>query len=112
MATASQEGKILILATESCAYPGADSVGQAHSGYPTNAYILRVRAPVLFPERFYMDCFRKGIGKVRVGETLEIYSNDPGTRTDIPIWAKKVGHEYLGLLEVDGYDKHYVRRNK
>jgi len=64
MATASQEGKILILATESCAYPGADSVGQAHSGYPTNAYILRVRAPVLFPERFYMDCFRKGIGGI------------------------------------------------
>lgn len=55
---------------------------------------------------------KKGIGKVRVGETLEIYSNDPGTRTDIPIWAKKVGHEYLGVLEADGYDKHFVRRNK
>lgn len=55
---------------------------------------------------------KKGIGKVRVGETLEIYSNDPGTRTDIPIWAKKVGHEYLGVVEADGYDKHFVRRNK
>lgn len=54
-------GKILILATESCAYPGANSVGQAHSPYPANTYILRVRAPVLFPEKFYMDCFRKGI---------------------------------------------------
>jgi F420-non-reducing hydrogenase iron-sulfur subunit len=56
--------KILILATESCAYPGADSVGQAHSSYPTNTYILRVRAPVLFPEQFYIDCFRKGIGGI------------------------------------------------
>jgi tRNA 2-thiouridine synthesizing protein A len=55
---------------------------------------------------------KKGIGKVRVGETLEIYSNDPGTRADIPIWAKKVGHEYLGAVEADGYDKHFVRRNK
>ncbi|MEJ2659404.1 MAG: sulfurtransferase TusA family protein [Desulfobacteraceae bacterium] len=55
---------------------------------------------------------KKGIGKVRVGETLEIYSNDPGTRTDIPIWAKKVGHEYLGVVEADGYDRHFVRRNK
>jgi F420-non-reducing hydrogenase iron-sulfur subunit len=64
METASQEGKILILATESCAYPGADSVGQAHSGYPTNTYILRVRAPVLFPEQFYMNCFRKGISGI------------------------------------------------
>ena len=56
--------KILILATESCAYPGADSVGQAHSSYPTNTYILRVRAPVLFPEQFYIDCFRKGISGI------------------------------------------------
>ena len=55
---------------------------------------------------------KKGIGKVRVGEVLEIYSNDSGTRNDVPAWAKKVGHEYLGLLEADGYDKHFVRRNK
>lgn len=56
--------KILILATESCAYPGADSVGQAHSSYPANVHILRVKAPVLFPERFYLDCFRKGIAGI------------------------------------------------
>jgi len=59
-------GKILILATESCAYPGADSVGQAHSSYPANTYILRVRAPVLFPEQFYLDCFEKGISGIIV----------------------------------------------
>jgi coenzyme F420-reducing hydrogenase delta subunit len=39
-------------------------VGQSHSGYPTNTFILRVRAPVLFPERLYMDCFRKGISGI------------------------------------------------
>ena len=54
-------GKILILATESCAYPGADAVGQGRQGYPANAYILRVKDPVLFPEKFYLDCFDKGI---------------------------------------------------
>jgi len=58
------EGKILILATETCAYPGADSVGQAHSSYPTNTFILRVRAPALFPEQFYLDCFKKGISGI------------------------------------------------
>ena len=58
------EGKILILATETCAYPGANSVGQAHSSYPANTYILRVRAPVLFPEQFYLDCFKKGISGI------------------------------------------------
>jgi len=59
-----KEGKILILATETCAYPGANSVGQAHSSYPANTYILRVRAPVLFPETFYLDCFKKGISGI------------------------------------------------
>jgi F420-non-reducing hydrogenase iron-sulfur subunit len=54
-------GKILILATESCAYPGADAVGQGHQSYPANTYILKVKAPVLFPEQFYLDCFAKGI---------------------------------------------------
>jgi F420-non-reducing hydrogenase iron-sulfur subunit len=61
MGAHNQQGKILILATESCAYPGANATGQAHMSYPANSYILRVRAPVLFPERFYLDCFAKGI---------------------------------------------------
>jgi F420-non-reducing hydrogenase iron-sulfur subunit len=65
MATgAEHDGKILILATETCAYPGANSVGQAHSTYPANTYILRVRSAVLFPEQFYLDCFRKGISGI------------------------------------------------
>lgn len=61
MAAQENQQKILILATETCAYPGANAVGQAHMSYPTNTYILRVRAPVLFPEKFYLDCFAKGI---------------------------------------------------
>jgi ferredoxin len=59
-------GKILILATESCAYPGADAVGQGHQSYPANTFILRVKAPVLFPEQFYLDCFHKGIAGIIV----------------------------------------------
>jgi TusA-related sulfurtransferase len=55
---------------------------------------------------------KKGIGKVKVGETLEIRSSDTGTRNDIPVWAKKVGHEYLGHVETDGYDRLFVVRKK
>ena len=55
---------------------------------------------------------KKGIGTVKVGETLEIRSNDSGTKSDIPIWAKKVGHEYLGHVEADGYDRLFVVRKK
>jgi tRNA 2-thiouridine synthesizing protein A len=55
---------------------------------------------------------KKGMGKVKVGEVLEILSNDPGTRNDLPIWATKVGHEYLGYVSVDGYDKLFILRKK
>ena len=58
--------KILILATEACAYPGADNVGQIHAEYPTNAYIIRVPAPVLLPKSFYLRCFEKGIAGIIV----------------------------------------------
>jgi F420-non-reducing hydrogenase iron-sulfur subunit len=64
MNDSTRPGKILILATESCAYPGADAVGQAHLNYPANTYVLRVKAPVLFPEKFYLDCFHKGISAI------------------------------------------------
>jgi TusA-related sulfurtransferase len=55
---------------------------------------------------------KKGIGKVKVGEVLEVLSGDPGTRDDIPAWADKVGHEFLGVVEADGYDRLFVRRKK
>jgi F420-non-reducing hydrogenase iron-sulfur subunit len=56
--------KILVLATGTCAYPGADTVGQGHIDYPDNVHVLRVPAPVLLPEDFYLRCFEKGIGGV------------------------------------------------
>ena len=55
---------ILILATEACAYPGANSVGQAHLGYPDNTCIMRVPSPAMFPERFYLECFDRGVGGI------------------------------------------------
>ena len=58
--------KILILASETCAYPGADNVGQIHADYPTNTYIIRVPAPVVYPADFYLRCFKKGIAGIIV----------------------------------------------
>jgi tRNA 2-thiouridine synthesizing protein A len=55
---------------------------------------------------------KKGIGAIQIGEVLEIWSGDPGTKNDIPRWAAKVGHEYLGCVEADGYDRIFVRRKK
>ncbi len=53
--------KILIITTVLCSYPGADTAGQMHMEYAPNTYIIRVPAPVLFPEDFYLHCFKKGI---------------------------------------------------
>jgi len=55
---------------------------------------------------------KKAIGKVKVGEVLEILSNDSATKNDIPVWAKKVGHDCLGYVTVDGYDRIFVARKK
>ena len=55
---------------------------------------------------------KKAIGKVKVGEVLEVISNDPGTKEDIPLWAKKVGHEFLGFLPADGFERIFVVRKK
>lgn len=55
---------------------------------------------------------KKGIGAVAVGSILEIWSGDPNTKNDIPKWAQKVGHEYLGSLEADGYDRIFIKRSK
>ena len=65
-AVESAQAKILILATIACAYPGADTVGQTHSAYSTNTYVLRIPAPVMLPEEFYFRTLDKGIGGIIV----------------------------------------------
>lgn len=55
---------------------------------------------------------KKGIAGVAVGQVLEIKSGDKGSREDIPAWCKKTGHEFLGVLERDGYDSLFVVRKK
>ena len=55
---------------------------------------------------------KKAIGSVKIEEILEVISSDPGTKDDIPMWAKKVGHDYMGHMESDGYDRLFVRRKK
>ena len=55
---------------------------------------------------------KKSIGTVKVGEVLEIWSGDPNTKKDMPRWCEKVGHEFLGALPADGYDRLLIRRKK
>jgi len=55
---------------------------------------------------------KKGIAGVPVGGILEIQSGDKGSREDIPAWCGKVGHEYMGVVEHDGYESLFVTRKK
>ena len=55
---------------------------------------------------------KKAIGTVSVGQTIEVWSGDPSTKKDLPKWAAKVGHEFLGAIEADGYDRIFIVRRK
>jgi coenzyme F420-reducing hydrogenase delta subunit len=58
--------KILILASLSGGYRGADSVGQLHTDYDTNTYILPIVSAAMFSEDFYLETFEKGIDAIMV----------------------------------------------
>jgi tRNA 2-thiouridine synthesizing protein A len=55
---------------------------------------------------------KKSMGGISVGDVVELWSTDPVTKTDVAAWAGKVGHEFLGSLEADGYERVFVRRGK
>jgi len=55
---------------------------------------------------------KRNIGQVPVNGVLEVLSSDPGTARDLPLWAKKMGHEFLGSFEEAGYYRIFIRRKK
>ena len=42
----------------------------------------------------------QAIKKIRVGQVLEILTTDPGSKRDIPIWAKVTKQELLSIEEL------------
>ena len=55
---------------------------------------------------------KKGIPSVSVGGIMEVMATDSGTQKDIPACCKKMGHEYLGIIEEPGFMKLYVKKMK
>jgi tRNA 2-thiouridine synthesizing protein A len=53
---------------------------------------------------------KKAIAEIKSGEVMEILSADEGTKKDIPKWATKKGHDYMGTVEESGFFKIYLRK--
>jgi tRNA 2-thiouridine synthesizing protein A len=52
---------------------------------------------------------KKTISKMSSGQVLEVYSSDPGTKNDLPAFAKRTGHEYLGEKDDNGFTRFYIK---
>ncbi|HEY1330765.1 MAG TPA: sulfurtransferase TusA family protein [Actinomycetota bacterium] len=55
------------------------------------------------------------IGAVReesVGAVIEVLSSDEGSRTDIPAWVAKAGHELAAVEVKDGFASFVVRKTR
>jgi tRNA 2-thiouridine synthesizing protein A len=53
------------------------------------------------------------IGAIREGEVgtvIEVLSSDEGSKTDIPAWISKAGHEMVEIVEDEGYVHFVVRK--
>jgi len=54
----------------------------------------------------------RAIREAAVGDVIAVWSADKGSKTDIPKWIEKAGHELIGLDARDGYDEIVVRKTK
>jgi len=53
---------------------------------------------------------KKEIADISSGQIMEVLSADEGTKRDIPKWAQKKGHDYMGVVEEDGYFRIYLKK--
>jgi coenzyme F420-reducing hydrogenase delta subunit len=94
-----QKPKILILATLSGGYAGADSVGQLHTDYPPNTFILPVLCPSMFPPAFYLRSYRKGIDGI-----LVMYSGTDSPYKGGPERTAQLINQTYPLMKEQGID--------
>ena len=52
----------------------------------------------------------KALSGVEVGEIIEVLSDDPAARYDIPAWCRMRGQEYVGAQERGVGSAYSVRR--
>ena len=50
------------------------------------------------------------IDAVEVGQVVEVLSDDPSSRVDIPVWCRMKRHEFMGVRDVEDAQAYSVRR--
>jgi len=96
--------KILILATLSGGYRGADAAGQSHLEYLPNSYILPVRTAAMFPSEFYLSAFRKGFDAIIV-----MYSGTDSPYKGESERTAEIVNETYSLMKERGLDTRRLR---
>ena len=94
-----KQPKILILATLSGGYRGADAAGQSHMDYPPNTYVLPVMTAALFPADFYIQSFEKGFDAI-----LVMYSGTDSPFKGAPERTAEVVNEAYEIMKTRDWD--------
>jgi tRNA 2-thiouridine synthesizing protein A len=55
---------------------------------------------------------KKAVDNLEIGQILKVEATDPGTKADIPAWAKRTGNELLSMAEEGGTIIFYVKKMK
>ncbi len=52
---------------------------------------------------------KKTIAKMQSGQILEVQSKGAGTKNDLPAFARKNGHEYLGDRDEPDFTRSFIK---
>ena len=53
---------------------------------------------------------KKTIEAMQEGQVLEVRATDRGSIADLQGWARRTGHQYIGLREEEGVIRHFIRK--
>jgi len=55
---------------------------------------------------------RENIDQIKVGEILEVITDDPAAEEDLKRFAKRAGHEVVSFEKGDDHMRFLIKRNK
>ncbi len=52
----------------------------------------------------------RAMKEAELGEVIELWTEEPRTKTDAREWCEKAGHEFLGVESAEGYERIWVKK--